>query len=93
MKKVVLVTGAAGGIGRGIGARLAHDPRVGSVVLADLDPAAVAATAGGLDGGAAEIVPLALDVADEDSRRAAVEACTHRFGGVDVLVNCAGSAA
>ena len=35
-------------------------------------------------------MPLALDVADEDSRRAAVEACTHRFGGVDVLVNCAG---
>jgi len=90
VKKVVLVTGAAGGIGRGIGARFARDPRVGSVVLADLDPAAVTTTAGGLDGGAAEIVPLVLDVADEDSRRAAVEACTRRFGGVDVLVNCAG---
>lgn len=79
---IALVTGGAGGIGRGICARLAADGA--TVVLADLDRASVDATA-------AEIgaVPQVLDVTDPESRRAAV-ARAAKLGGVDLLVNCAG---
>ncbi|MDD7939688.1 SDR family NAD(P)-dependent oxidoreductase [Actinomycetospora lutea] len=77
--RTALVTGGAGGIGRGIGARLARDGF--RVLLADRDATAVreAAEAVGAE-------PWVLDVADPDSRREAVT----RTGGCDLLVNCAG---
>jgi 3-oxoacyl-[acyl-carrier protein] reductase len=81
--RLALVTGGAGGIGRGICARLATDGA--TVVLADLDRAAVEAAARDIGGA---VHPLVLDVADRASRRAAVARCDE-LGGVDVLVNCA----
>ena len=81
-RPLALVTGGAGGIGRGICARLAADGA--TVVLADLDPAATEDTARELG-----VHPLVLDVADPVSRRAAIARCD-ALGGVDVLVNCAG---
>jgi len=81
-RPLALVTGGAGGIGRGICARLAADGA--TVVLADLDPTATEDTARGLG-----VHPLVLDVADPVSRRAAIARCD-ALGGVDVLVNCAG---
>jgi len=81
-RPLALVTGGAGGIGRGICARLAADGA--TVVLADLDPAATEDAARELG-----VHPLVLDVADPVSRRAAIARCD-ALGGVDVLVNCAG---
>ena len=65
--RIALVTGGAGGIGRAICARLAADGA--TVVLADLDPAAVETAAGDIPG---DVHPLVLEVTDPGSRRAAV---------------------
>jgi len=79
------VTGAAGGIGlactRGLAAEGAR------VLLADLDAADVEAAVAQVGGEAAGVV---CDVtAPEDCRRLVSEA-TSRWGGLDVLVACAG---
>ncbi|ANY06362.1 SDR family NAD(P)-dependent oxidoreductase [Pseudonocardia sp. HH130630-07] len=84
MSRTALVTGGAGGIGRAVCARLAAEGD--TVLLADLDPGAVADAASAIGAG---VVPWALDVADAGSRRAAV-ARAGELGGVDLLVNCAG---
>jgi NAD(P)-dependent dehydrogenase (short-subunit alcohol dehydrogenase family) len=79
--KVVLVTGAAGGIGRAtVETFLAH----GAVVVAeDLNPE-VADLAG------ERVATLTGDVADPEIAAAAVELALARFGRFDVLVNNAG---
>ena len=86
--KLALVTGGAGGIGRGICTRLAQDGA--TVVVADLDGGAVRTTA---DEVAAEtggcLHPVVLDVTDSGSRRAVIGRCAD-LGGADLLVNCAG---
>jgi 3-oxoacyl-[acyl-carrier protein] reductase len=82
--KLALVTGGAGGIGRGICARLAREGA--TVVVADLADDPVRAAASEIEGA---LHPLVLDVTDPESRRAAIVRCAE-LGGVDVLVNCAG---
>jgi NAD(P)-dependent dehydrogenase (short-subunit alcohol dehydrogenase family) len=82
---VALVTGGAGGIGRAICRRLAD--RGMRVVVADLDEAAagdVAEVIGGL--------PVAVDVTDPASNRAAVDAAVLRYGRLDVVALNAGIA-
>jgi NAD(P)-dependent dehydrogenase (short-subunit alcohol dehydrogenase family) len=82
--RVVLITGAAGGIGRATAARF-HG-QGDTVVLTDIDAEGLAAVAGEL-GGADAIVGDVTVVADcERIVRETVE----RHGRLDVLVNCAG---
>ncbi|GAA5165347.1 MULTISPECIES: SDR family NAD(P)-dependent oxidoreductase [Amycolatopsis] len=76
--RTALVTGGAGGIGRGICERLAREVDV--VFVADLDPYAAAGELGPW------ARPLELDITSPESREAAAE----DTGGVDILVNCAG---
>ncbi|WP_340682274.1 SDR family oxidoreductase [Amycolatopsis coloradensis] len=77
--KAVLVTGAASGIGLAcVQAFLAEGARVGA-----LDRAPVPTLADGL-------LALHADVTDEPSMAAAVDAVASRFGGLDVVVGCAG---
>ncbi|MEV4654879.1 SDR family oxidoreductase [Micromonospora sp. NPDC049301] len=79
---VAVVTGAAGGLGRAIAAALHADGW--SVLLTDLDPAAVAVAAVPLGGWSA-----ALDVRDEGAcAEIAAEAASR--GGLDLWVNNAG---
>lgn len=77
MSRAALVTGAAGGIGRAIAARLVADGL--DVLAVDLEPAA--------DGPG---VPFAADLATREGNRAAVEAALARFGRLDVVVPNAG---
>lgn len=80
--KVVLVTGAASGIGR---ACADHFAALGAAVVAvDLDGAVVGQFAG------AGQVGVQADLTDPDAPRLAVEAAVRAFGGLDVLVSNAG---
>lgn len=83
--KVVLVTGAASGLGKADAERLVAEGA--RVLLTDLDTAAGEATAKAL-GDAAHFT--AHDVSDEDSWRNAVAVAADHFGGLDVVVNNAG---
>ncbi|GAC1429295.1 MAG: SDR family oxidoreductase [Chloroflexota bacterium] len=85
--KVVIVTGAASGIGRGIAWELAAQGA--KVVVADRDSAGGQATVADAPGpGEAMYVPL--DVVEEESCRQLVATAVERYGRLDGLVNNAG---
>jgi 3-hydroxybutyrate dehydrogenase len=76
-ERVVVVTGAASGIGRAIAERLEADGA--RVVAVDLEPDA---------GGPGE--PVAADLTTREGNRAAIDAALERFGRLDVIVPTAG---
>jgi NAD(P)-dependent dehydrogenase (short-subunit alcohol dehydrogenase family) len=84
----VLITGA----GKGIGAQTAR--RLGEagarVCATDIDSGAAEATAKVVTAAGGEGLALTLDVADEASWQAAVQAMVAAWGGLDGLVNNAG---
>lgn len=86
--RIVLVTGAASGIGRAIAERLAGEG--GRLLALDIQEEPLAALEATLRGSGAEIATRRCDVGSEDDVDAAVVACVERFGGLDVLVNGAG---
>jgi NAD(P)-dependent dehydrogenase (short-subunit alcohol dehydrogenase family) len=86
--KVVVVTGAASGLGRAIAMRFAA---AGSRVVAlDRDQAPLEAFLGELASRQAQALTLPCDVADAGACERAVAAAVERFGAIDVLVNNAG---
>lgn len=86
--RVALVTGAAGHVGRVLVEALAE--LGASVAALDLDPRACEALSEAVarDYGV-EVLPLAVDLADEARVRAAPAKVIERFGRLDILVNCA----
>lgn len=87
--RVALVTGGAHGIGKAIAERLLRQGA--SVVIADLDGDAAAATAAELGGG--DIIDaVSCDISSQVDVRRAVERCSQRFGRLDVLAANAASA-
>lgn len=84
--KVVLITGAAGGLGA-VAAELfaGHGARI---VVADFADGAATVARVEAVGGAA--ITVTTDVTDSDSVAAAVAAAVEHFGGLDVLYNNAG---
>lgn len=87
-QRTVLVTGAAGGMCRGINARLA----VGGhrVICTDLDPDAAERAAQSVRDAGGMADAFAVDVSDPDSVRALSGEVRERVGEVDVLINAAG---
>jgi 3-oxoacyl-[acyl-carrier protein] reductase len=85
--RVGIVTGAARGLGRGIAERFLKEG--GRVALWDLAPN-VEEVATAMDPTGARVRAWRVDVTDEAQVRGAVAAVEGAFGGVDILVNCAG---
>jgi NAD(P)-dependent dehydrogenase (short-subunit alcohol dehydrogenase family) len=86
--RVVLVTGAGSGIGLAASVALA---RSGDLVVATVRPSSpTAALWEGAEAAGVEVETMELDVADEQSCRAAVRSVEARHGRIDVLVNNAG---
>jgi len=79
----VFVTGAAGGLGEGIAKLFLAEGA--SVALADIRGADDARAALG-----GSSIAVTIDVRDRDSVEAAISEAWDAFGGLDVLVNCAG---
>lgn len=86
--KVVLVTGAAGGIGRAVA--LAFGRAGAAVVVADVSVDGGHATAAAIvqQGGKALFVPVNVTRAQEVA--ALVDKTVHHYGRLDCAVNCAG---
>jgi len=87
--KVILVTGAASGMGR-VATRMFAEQGA-KVVAADIAAAALDETLAGIDPGLhAAILPVTGDVTRSDDVRGWVEAGVKRFGHLNVLYNNAG---
>jgi len=91
-RHVVLVTGAAGGIGSAICRRVARDGA--QIVATDIDLAGAEQLAANLNSqfGVGRAVAVKMDVTNEESVRAAFVQAAQAFGGIDVIVNNAGLA-
>lgn len=86
--KVVIVTGAGSGIGRGISEVLAgHQARIAVV---DRNKAGMQETCSELEKLGAESEAITCDVGDEEQVQAMAESVRKRFGRIDGLVNNAG---
>lgn len=87
--RVAFITGAAGGIGRGIAEHLAE---LGySLGLSDISETGLRAAANDItETSGGTVSARAADLADRESVQAAVDATVSRLGELDVLVNCAG---
>lgn len=89
--RVVIVTGAASGIGRATAARLAAEGAkvLASDIVADqLETSVAEANAGAAAGG--EVVAHVADISDEAQAAGIIEAAIGRWGRLDALANIAG---
>ena len=91
-RHVVLVTGAAGGIGSAVCRRLAQDGA--QIIATDIDLAGAEQLVTYLNKqfGAGRAIALRMDVTKEESVRVAFAQAALAFGGVDIIVNNAGLA-
>ena len=87
--KVAIVTGGGQGIGRAFALGLADEGA--RVVAADLKGDNADATAELVHQRGVDAFGLAVDVSDRGAVQAMVEATVKRFGGVDILINNAGT--
>ncbi len=86
--KVVLVTGAASGIGSAAAAAFAAEGA--RVAILDRTPDSLKTTAAAVRNTGAELLTIACDVASPEQVEAAVKQVVERFGHLDVAFNNAG---
>ena len=85
--KVAVVTGATGNIGRCVARRFARQGASVALCARSADKLDALAQELGTSG---TVAAFPLDITDEESIAAAFAAIRERFGGIDVLANCAG---
>ncbi len=83
--KVVVVTGAGGGIGEGYARAFAAQGM--RVVIAEINEGAGQRVADSINAGGGTALALRCDVGDEASAKACADAAAASFGGIDYLVN------
>jgi NAD(P)-dependent dehydrogenase (short-subunit alcohol dehydrogenase family) len=83
--KVVIITGAAGGLGRVFA--LAFADAGASVTAADINESGALETAALIQARGGRAIGLRVDVSDETSTRQLAEKVALEFGGINVLVN------
>lgn len=88
--KVIVVTGAASGIGRGVALRLSEFGA--SVAVLDIDDVGGTRTAGQIGDQIGEAIFLKCDVRSAADCCKAVEAIVQKWSKIDILCNCAGVA-
>jgi 3-oxoacyl-[acyl-carrier protein] reductase len=86
--RVVVVTGASRGIGRGIAEIFGRNG--GRIVVAARGREGAELVAGGITEAGGEALAVACDVADPSQARALAEAAEQHFGGIDILCANAG---
>ncbi len=86
--KVILVTGAASGIGRAAAERLAIEG--GSVFCTDINQLAVDELVKGIGDKGGIATAYAFDISNEEQVNACVQACIDHYGKLDAVVNMAG---
>lgn len=87
-RKVVVITGAAGGIGRALSSRFAAAGA--HLLLLDILKPQLDALAQQFNHLGGQVMALPCDVTDEQAVQAAMQKANHHFGGIDVLINNAG---
>ena len=88
--KIVVVSGASSGLGRQMALGYAHQGATVVITARRLEK--LEAVAEEIRALGAEAYPIRCDVTDVASVNAAAKETKEKFGKVDVLVNCAGSA-
>ena len=88
-QKTALVTGAASGFGRAIAQRFAREGA--SVLIADLDADGAESAAQALREQGAQATAVRCDVSSSADYAAAVARAVSEFGGLDIVVNNAGT--
>ena len=86
--RTVVVTGAAGGMGRSLARRFGLAGA--SLALLDRNEQSLMEFHGELDGEGVKCLPVVCDVTDPVACQTAMDSVTRVYGGVDVLINNAG---
>src|SRR5215467_8743610 len=87
-RSIALVTGAAQGIGRGIAYALTEASY--KVMLADIEEELLENATSELSARGREVIAQRLDVVSEVDWSSAALTVKSKWGGLDLLVNCAG---
>lgn len=86
--KTAVITGASSGIGRAISEAMAEAGA--NLVLVGRDVGRLQETVDAVQGRGVAAEPVAVELTDDDAPARIVEAAVKRFGGLNILVNCAG---
>lgn len=86
--KVVVVTGATGGIGRALSWRFATAGA--RIVLIDVDEEQLPVVQNQIERSGSDVLSINCDIADYQQCEAAMQQIVDHFGGVDLLINNAG---